>query len=81
VAIEGNYPEQTSRQWHNDSWAQNHDNALTHTFVVQQFLASTKTSHPHPPYSPDLTPWIFPIPKDETEAQGAMFWQHWRDPD
>ena len=25
--------------------------------------------------------WFFPIPKDEIEAQGATFWQHWRDPD
>ena len=39
-----------------DSWAQNHNNTLAHMlFVVQQFLASTKTTViPHHPYSPDL---------------------------
>ena len=36
---------------------------------------------PHPPYSPDLAPVIFSYSKNEIENQGAMFWQHWRDPD
>jgi len=34
-----------------------------------------------PPYLQDLAMWFFPIPEDETEAQGAMLWQHWTDPD
>ena len=29
------------------------------SLVVQQFLGSTNTRHPHPPYSPDLTPVMF----------------------
>jgi len=39
-------------------------------------------SHPPPSLLTGLQPlWFFPIPKDGTEAQGAMFWQQWRDPD
>ena len=70
--IQHKYPD----KWHNNSWPLHHDNALAHTsLVVQQFLASTKTTFiPHPPYSLDLAPCdFFPIPKDEIEAQGAMF--------
>jgi hypothetical protein len=41
---------------------------------VQQFLASTNTTVIlHPPYSPELALYDFPIPEDEIEAQGAKF--------
>ena len=70
-------------KWRNNSWAWNHDNAVAHaSLVVQQFLASTNTSHPPPSLltGPRLL-WFFPIPRNEIENQGAMSWQHWRDPD
>jgi hypothetical protein len=43
-----------------DLWGQNNDNALAHaSFVVQQFLASTKTSHPPPSLLTKPRPMIF----------------------
>jgi hypothetical protein len=61
--IQHKYPD----KWHNNSWALHHDNALAHTsLIVQQFLASTKTTFiPHPSYSLDLAPceFFFLFPK------------------
>ena len=50
-------------KWCNNSWALHHDNYPTHALlVVQQFLASTKTTViPHSPYSPDLTTCDFSL--------------------
>ena len=69
-------------KWRNNSWALHHDNIPAHTLlVVQQFLASMNTSHPPPYLLTGPRPWFFPVPEDEIQSQGAMFWQQWRDPE
>ena len=71
-------------KWRDNSWALSHNNAPAHALlIVQQFLASTNTTVIlQPPYSLDPTPYVFfPIPNYEIETQGAMFWEHWGDPD
>jgi hypothetical protein len=57
----GNIRRKLPGNWCNNSWALHHDSASAHaSLIVQQFLASTKTTViPHPPYSPDLTPYDF----------------------
>jgi histone-lysine N-methyltransferase SETMAR len=69
--IQRKYP----NKWCNNSPALNHDNTPAHvSLVVKQFLASKNmTVVLHPPYSPDLAPPFFPIPKDEIEIQGVTF--------
>jgi len=71
-------------KWHNNSRVLHHDNALAHaSLIVWQFMASTKTTVVPPPslLTGPRHLWFFPIPEDEIQAQGATFWQHWRDPD
>ena len=52
-------------KWQDGNWILQHDNAPAHTsHPVQQFLAKHGTAQlQHPPYSPDLAPCNFPIPK------------------
>jgi hypothetical protein len=58
--LRGNIQRKCPGKWCNNSWALNRNNALTHASLVQQFLASTKTTViPHPPYLPDIAPCDF----------------------
>jgi len=46
------------------------------------WLLRIQQSSPTLPTHWTLPPMFFsPIPEDEIETQGAMFWEHWRDPD
>jgi hypothetical protein len=62
-------------KWHNNSWALHHDNTPAHaSLVVRQFLASTKTVIPQPPYSQDLaTCDFFLFPKMKLKLKGQRF--------
>ena len=72
---------ENNRRKHSDkqrdnSLALHHDNALAHaSLVMQQFLASMKTTViPHPPYSPDLaTCNVFLFPKMKMMPKGWRF--------
>ena len=60
----------------NNSWAQHHENAPAHvSLIVQQFLASTKTTVIlHPPYSPVLATRDFVLfPKTVSKLKGWSF--------
>jgi hypothetical protein len=48
-------------RWRNQDWLLHHNNAPAHAALsVQRFLvAKNMAVVPHPPYSPDLTPWDF----------------------
>jgi hypothetical protein len=73
--IKENIQRKCPDKWRNISWALHHDNAPAHmSLVVWQFLASMNMTIIPPPL-------IFPVPKDETEVQRAMFWQLWRYPE
>jgi len=52
-------------KWRDGDWILHHDNAPAHTsHLVQRCLAKHGTAQlQQPPYSPDLTPCDFPIPK------------------
>ena len=61
--------------WKNNSWLLHHDNAPAHSLLlVRNFLAKNNTViMPQPPYSPDLAPCDFPIPKIEEIHERTAF--------
>jgi histone-lysine N-methyltransferase SETMAR len=62
--------------WHNHNWPLHHDNAPTHTFLKTTVFVNNNNMViiPHPPYSPDLTPYDFALfPKLKMKLKGRRF--------
>ena len=84
-ANEGKHPAETSRQVAQQllgpaSW-QRSSSHVSRCATVFGFYEDGSHSPTTLLTGPPRPVWIFPIPKDESEAQGAAFWQYWRDPD
>jgi len=82
-ANEGKHPVETSRQVAQLLGPASWQRSSSHLSRATVFGFCEDDSHP--PSSlltgPPRPMSIFPIPKDEIEAQGAAYWHHWRDPD
>ena len=60
-----------SEAWTNKTWMLHHDNAPPHaSLLIREFLAKQdRIVVPQPPYSPDLAPDDFPVPKVEVHPK------------
>ena len=65
------------QKWQNQNLIIHDENAPTYrSFKVSQFLAKNMTVIPHPPYSPDLAPCLFPLPQAEASDEGSKIRHH-----
>ena len=70
------YHQKRRELWKNQSWISHHDIAPTHinSMLVCEFLAKNKTViMPQSPYSPELDPAGFLLPKMKTPMKGKRF--------
>ena len=66
--------------WRSGAWILHHYNAPAHRAVTtNEFLAKHNIpSLPHPPYSPDLAPWLLLVPATEENNERSPIRWHWR---